>query len=496
MGIIKRQAIHSSIYVYIGVGVGFLNAALLFPQLISPEQIGLLSLLNSLTTIFASVFTLGAPLITIRLFPRFRNPQENNDGFFSFLLGISILGCVLGIGSFYLLQDVLISDKNSARDFAPFFAAFWVLFSFRLIGRNFDTLIRMLYNTVIGAFTENFLLKFIVSIALGIYWLLEGFDFLYLFIIYTAALSIPGVISIVYLLKSGEWRFQPKKFLNNVHADRKEFFSLGLFGILGSVGSIIVLEVDRVMISNMIGLTENGIYTTAYFFGIFLSVPSRGIRRVASVVSAEAWKNNDLQTIQDIYYKSALNQFLFGAYLFLGVWLNVDYVFQFIPPAFEAGKYVILFIGLGQLIEMATGVNAEIIASSKYYRYNTYSSGALIFLTVGFNYYFIPRWGITGAAIASGISVVIINVARYIFLFQKFRFQAFQPKMAINVLLGVGCFLLIYFFIPKMSNPLLGILVTGSFLTVVYWVTAYALKLSEDVNQTIESIVNKIFKRD
>ena len=122
----------------------------------------------------------------------------------------------------------------------------------------------------------------------------------------------------------------------------------------------------------MIGPSEIAIYSTSFFFGIFCSIPARGLKRISSVVLAEAWENGDLQTVKDVYHKSSLTLFLIGVYLFLGVWINIDYIFLLLPESYSAGKTVILIIGIAQLLDLITGVNNEIITSSTYYKYTTY----------------------------------------------------------------------------------------------------------------------------
>ena len=265
---------------------------------------------------------------------------------------------------------------------------------------------------------------------------------------------------------------------------------LGLYGLLGSMGTIIVLEVDRVMISNMLGLAENGIYTTVFFFGIFVSIPAKSVKRVAIVVVSDAWKANDLTTIKEVYAKSCLNQFLLAVYLFLGVWLNIDFVFELIPNEYSAGKYVILFIGIGQLFDMLTGVNTEIISTSKYFRYNTFFIAGLILLVIVLNYIFIPLYGITGAAIASALAVILVNVLRYVFLLIKLDYQPFDSNIIKIILLGLACFGLLVF-VPVFENLYLNILIRGSLLTLLYWVPAFALKISVDINSSLLKLLKK-----
>ena len=121
MGVIKKQSIQSTILVYIGVFIGFFNAAILMPNLLSAEQKGLLDFLNSLSSIFAAICTLGLPFVTLKLFPKFRDNTSGHNSFFTIVVIVSIVGFLLGLGIFLATKELLISPKNSARGF-PYFS--------------------------------------------------------------------------------------------------------------------------------------------------------------------------------------------------------------------------------------------------------------------------------------------------------------------------------------------------------------------------------------
>lgn len=69
MGIIARQTIKGSIYSYLGAIIGFINVALIMPQIFSTDQIGLTNLLIALSTILGQFGSLGMINVTIRQFP-------------------------------------------------------------------------------------------------------------------------------------------------------------------------------------------------------------------------------------------------------------------------------------------------------------------------------------------------------------------------------------------------------------------------------------------
>ena len=79
MGIIKQQTIKGSIYSYLGVLVGFLTVTILQPYSLAPAQIGLITLLASLSALFAQFFILGFNG-TARYFPYFRSEEKQHHG--------------------------------------------------------------------------------------------------------------------------------------------------------------------------------------------------------------------------------------------------------------------------------------------------------------------------------------------------------------------------------------------------------------------------------
>lgn len=489
MGIVKKQSIQSTIFTYLGVGIGFLNSAILLPALFTTEEVGLIGFLNSLTLIFSTIGCLGIPLITIKLFPQFRNREKGDNGFFSLSFYGSLIGISIGIIAFLSLNDILISKDNAARNYSLFFIAFTTIFAFRVLFKNIDSYLRMLYKTVLGIMLEGFITKLIIFIGLLIItWGFKG-DFSLVLILYIIAISLPGVIATIYLLTQ-KVSLNVNSFRKSAGYNWKEIVSIGSFGVIGGLGAAVILEVDRVMISNMLGLSENGIYSVAFFFGLFISIPSRGLKRIAASILSDSFKDNDMTNVAEIYKKSCLNQLLIAGYLFLGIWFTVNHVFEFMRPEYSRGLYVILFIGLAQLIDMATGVNAEIINVSKYYKYNSYFTGILIVLVIGLNLIFIPIWGINGAAFSSFLALLIVNTIRFIFLYRKMGLFPFSIKMLINAFIILGLFGCFEFFMPNINDPLLGILISGGLLTIIYFTLAYFLRLSNDVNQ----IINKVFR--
>lgn len=493
MGIIQKQAIKGAIYSYIGVAVGFITVGILFPRFLDPKEIGLLNLLVAFSAIFAQFASLGMNSVTSRLFSYFRSSEKKHHGYLYVLLLIVSIGFITAIIGFFILKPSIIANNiEKSSLFVDYIYYLIPLIFFTLFFSIFDNYNKMLYNAVLGIFLKEFLQRILilVSILLFLFSLISFSQFVVLYVI---CLSIPTFILLIYLIRKKEFSLQRDRlFLTK--SLKHSMAGVATFGIIGGFSTVSISYIDKIMINSMIDISSTGIYATASFFGIVILIPSRSLLKIASTVIADAWKRNDLLQIKEIYYKSCINQLIVGLLIFVGIWANIDNVFKIITDDFIAGKYVIFFICLTNLIDMGTGANGTVISLSKYYYWQSYFIIFLAGLVVLTNYIFIPHFGIVGAGIATAISGFIYNFARYIFLFRKYKLQPFNYKYIIVI--GIG--LLSYYsstLIPEFKNFIFDMIVRSGFIVIVFLSLIYISKVSEDINSNIKNILLKIITK-
>ena len=83
MGIIQKQALRTTVINFIGAGFGAVTR-ILMPIIISPAQVGLLNLLDSISGIFVTIFSLGFEQILAKMFPSYRDDEKGHHGFLVF----------------------------------------------------------------------------------------------------------------------------------------------------------------------------------------------------------------------------------------------------------------------------------------------------------------------------------------------------------------------------------------------------------------------------
>ncbi|GMT46378.1 MAG: hypothetical protein IEMM0006_2210 [bacterium] len=493
MGVIQKQSISGTIYSYLGVLLGFITVGWLFPRILSTGQVGLLRILVSYSVLFAQFASLGINSVSVKLFPYFRNPEKKHHGFLGLALLVSLAGFILSTGIYLLLKPLFISQASEKSSlFTTYFYYVVPLILFTLLFSIFDTYYRVLYNAVKGIVYKEVVQRLLILAAILLYFF-KVIDFQWLVILYVLAFISPSLFLMGTLIRDKLFFVKPDfDFIDKKMA--REMINVAFFGILASFSGVLVLNIDVIMVSHYLGLGEAGIYTIAFFFGTLILVPMRTMGKISSVVIADAWKIDNRKTIMDIYRKSSISLSVIGFLLFIGIWGNLDNIFQIVGKDYTAGKYVILFIGLANLSDLFLGVSPHIILNSKHYRWLSYLLFIFAILLIVTNILLIPRYGITGAALASLISKYIYNSLKFLFLYKKFRFQPFNYKH-LEIIFFAAISWYLSTFIPVLGHFILDLVVRSLFISVVFMTPVYFFKVSEDINQKVRQVTDYIIRR-
>ncbi|MFZ7145970.1 MAG: lipopolysaccharide biosynthesis protein, partial [Bacteroidota bacterium] len=259
----------------------------------------------------------------------------------------------------------------------------------------------------------------------------------------------------------------------------KKMFELIRYGLLlwfASVASIGIKNLDVIILPKYLSLDMVGIYAIAAFIPTVIEAPINALDRIAAPKISFAWNANDKSQIQEIYHKSSLYLFLFGGFLLINILTNIHTVLEFLPQGFQKGEPVVVIFSIGALINMATGINGSILNTSAKFRYGAFYLILLAVLLVGFQFVFIPVFGIIGAALATTSAQVIYNVLVFITIYKFFGLQPFN-RQNLQVLFIVGFTCLLAYILPHFSNRYLDIGVRTAIVSSVYFGSVYFMKV-------------------
>lgn len=375
--------------------------SVILARYLGPEQYGLLAYIISIT----SLFSVGAHMGLSGLLVRELVKSEKSEGT---ILGTALLMkfCGACLGFFCLLLYIYLAEKNSqTTQWMLFIASFSVFLSiFDLIDSWFNS---KLYSKFVAI---SHLITLFISGVLKVFFVINECPLIYFIYAFLIEVTLLGIFRIaLYSQKNKDsllhWKFS--KLL------AEKFFKQGGLIFLGTIFAIIYLKIDLIMLRNLSSNEQVGVYAVA-------SRLSEAFYVIPTVLMISFYpKLIKLHSESKDQFILRIQQILDGFFL-LALVISISVIL--------ISKNFISFAYGTDFIESASVLNIHILASlfifmrvvfSKwiiikdviYLSLISQSFGALV--NCALNFVLIPRYGSTGAAVATLISY---SVASYFVL--------------------------------------------------------------------------------
>ncbi|MCH2230263.1 MAG: lipopolysaccharide biosynthesis protein [Crocinitomicaceae bacterium] len=494
MGVIKKQALQTTMFSYIGLVIGYLNKGALFVILFSTDEVGLINLVVGIGMLLAQFMSFGVINSTWKFFPYLKNKDNHHHGFLTlnFLLilaGILVFGLLIfvfktPITSFYI-------EKSSR--FSDFYYLIIPLGAATATHRYLDSYLRAMHKHVVSIIANDVILRLSTTFLLAVY----AFDLIsFNGFLYSLAILqfIPGSILIVYLMKIKEWHISTKDiFIPNRF--RKIIFSYSLFSYTNSIGALSIVTIDSMMIASFLGLGPTGVYTIVLFLIRALMIPYGILVRMSAPLISEYWRSRAMNKMDKLYKEVSSINLVIGLFCFLLFWESRVELFGFLPDDYTIGIEIFMYLMVGRLFDAYMGLNTAILVTSKKYKYDLIFTLSLIILVIILNYYFIPVWGVNGAAISTTISFILYNLARLIFIWKHYNIHPFKASNVTIIIFGTIT-LLIAEWIPQVTDiAFFSIAIKSAIVFALFAVPLYLLKVEPQLNDYVHNFVSKLKRK-
>lgn len=485
MGVIRRQSIKNSLVNYVAVALGMVNVLLIYPLLLSPDELGQIRFVLETALLLATFTGLSGSLLSVRFFPEFKDDDTGHHGFMGILLLFPIAGFVLyGIGTLlgYSHLPSAFKENYAYISFVLFFVLLVNILSYYIY--NFKRI-------TIPAIFNNFLVKAGVPV-LTLIFARDYITWTQLLYSLAGIYLIAFVGLVVYTKRLGQLHLKPDWSFITPEL-RKRMGQYMMFGILGNLGGVLAMRLDTYMVTELIDYKSTGIYTIAMTVSNVLTIPVTAIISIAGPLLSENLTNNKMEEVSNIYKKSSLNLTIAGTFLLLLIWTLIDYFFEIMPngEVYSQGKLVVLLLGLARLTDMITSVNSQIISYSRYFRFNLVALIVVSAANIIGNMILIPRYGIYGAAYATLFSFILFNLIKTVFIYIMYKMHPITKNLLLALASGIAIYFLIDL-IPGDGNPWFWAALKGFFVTVLFGAAVILLKLSTDITDLYKQLLRRI----
>lgn len=497
MSSIRRQSIISSLVIYIGFAVGLVNTYFFTKQgTFTEAEYGLTTIFIAIATMMSAFATMAMPSYIFKFHPYYNDnlPPRKND-MITWALLVSFVGFILVMIAGWSLKHLVI--KKFGTNTPQLVSYYYWIFPLGL-GLTIYTVLEAyawsLHKSVLTNFFREVQWRLFTTIIIVLY--ISGIISDYDLFIKIFAFSYPSIAIALFaylvITKKIHFTFSVSKVSRRYF---KKILALCTFVYGGTLIFTISQVFDTIVIASVLeeGSAKAGIFGLATIVTSIIQAPQRGIISASIPHLSKAWKDKNMDLLQKVYQRSSINLLIFACGIFLLIWLNfTDGIITFgVKPSYLDAAWIFFLLGLTKIIDMGTGVNAQIIGTSTYWRFELISGVILLSVMLPLTYILTKQYGLIGPAIAALVSISVYNIIRIIFLWKKFRLFPLTMQSLYTLLLAGSCYAVCYFAFKEMHG------FTGMFVRSIVFIALYAtgvisMKLSPDIQPVVLTIKKRL----
>jgi O-antigen/teichoic acid export membrane protein len=395
-------------------------ALVIISRVFGAEANGRFALLLTTAQFFLLIFSLGLPLAIVKLtsdVKYFNNNIPINNYLLTALKTVLISATVGAVIIFLLSKTIAVSVFKDVL-LTPYLKALSFFFVFFVL--------------------HNFLLEYIkgrkrfASYGLFLYVLPYSLFFIVFgFLYYQGNVSPEANVYLAYLIPylilafSVSFFLPFKKLKTKTPYKYNALFALS-FPMLFSAAFIFISNwTDVFMLGVMVSKADVGIYNTAYKIATITLVIINAINTILAPKIATLYSKDDINGIKvEVQKATKIITCLSVPIIVLIITFRKELLSLF-GPEFEKGENVLIIITIGLLFNALSGSVAQVLNMTKHQKELRNFTLLSALVNIIFNYFLIKEYGIIGAAIASLISNVLLNVICIWYIKKNLNFYTF-----------------------------------------------------------------------
>lgn len=275
-----------------------------------------------------------------------------------------------------------------------------------------------------------------------------------------------------------------------------EFLRFSITQTSTKVINILMNTLNIFMISFFLVISDVGVYNVASRLVVIGTIFLFSFNQILNPMISDLANSSDYKRIEKNYQTVTKLITVFSLPVYLVMIMFPRESLMIFGEGYTAGVNCLIILAVGQIVNSLTGSVGVILNMSGKHVLSLYTSIGTLALNIILNLFLIPRYGISGAAIATLISVVLANLIRLVQVYFIFGIHPYNLSYLKPLFVGTA---MIMFFIglKQLFSIELNI---PSFLFVVisyfgiYFLIIKLIGLTEEENIILVKLKAKIFK--
>ena len=290
------------------------------------------------------------------------------------------------------------------------------------------------------------------------------------------------VVSNIFKIEGIKEDFLKSKTLFNFKSEFK--YGINLF--FDAFISFLLSRTDIIFLSFFVALGDVGVYSLTTRLTMLLILFYFAFESILTPTVSEYFSKNDFNGIKNLYKEITWWGIGFTLPLAIFYFVSGKELLNFFGKDFSVGYKALLILTFAQLINVIVGSAGNILAVCGYSKLSLYNSITVAFFSVILYLTLIPRYGIVGVALGTGISIGILNLLRLLEIFSIFKLHPFNSSYLVVLFAGIFSLFVGYLVKPMFCTLILKIL-SVAFSILISYMLIFILFMPEE---------NKSFLKD
>lgn len=257
----------------------------------------------------------------------------------------------------------------------------------------------------------NILQNFLVVILI-LTFALKGYNIKYAVVGFVLPVIFMSLFSLFYVRKS-LLKLKIAEYTPVV----KTLLVFGFYGILSTSMSTIMTYTDSTMLGYFLIDADVGVYAVAVVLKQVLILPPSAVQLITGPMIAGYWGKNKIDSIGYLI-NTCMKYTAFFAILiaFVVGFLSHDLIRLFFGSDFIRASFPLQILLLGAIFRAIQTSIGSALSSTAYIKIIFRITGVAALVNIGLNILLIPRFGITGASIATSVTTIIFCLIQLYFV--------------------------------------------------------------------------------
>jgi O-antigen/teichoic acid export membrane protein len=497
MGIVFRQSVKNSIIVFAGALMGVLIMWLNTRYISNKREFGFTQGLVTWAVTLSQILLAGLNATLGVYIHRLANDRRKSKLLITLCLVIPFLLALLFSAFYFLLRSTIIAHFQL--EDRPIMDRYFIWFPVLTMIFIYMNILEVYLNSQMKVAAASFMREILLRLLNIILIFLFAFQYI------TFSSLVAGLVFIylapVFVFFLLSFRTRTFGFSFNLRAlqlkEYKEIIHFSWYHFLLSSALILFCFMDMLLLPfyDHNGYASLAVYRLAVYLIVIMQLPSKALLPASYTVLAKAFADNEIAKAKDIFIRSSINMLIPTIGVAIIICCNLHNIVAVLPAGYSEIIPVFYLLFGGSILNIATGMNDQVLSIANYYKFNFYLSLVLIVILFLLIKFLVPHYGIYGAAFSTTVTVVLFNIMKFSFIWKKLDMQPFSLN-TLRVIAAALPPLAIGYLIPYFFNParhiyvhsLIDAAVRSCMMAIVYLFMLYWLKPSQDLSLYLSSI--------